>query len=921
MVKVWMARIQVLLAVLRYAPIAAAGFVRTEAAPLAIYRPLTAAHAGLPAGQRFARPATAAQRASVARVVAVQGPSLDATRPRRREEVAPRLNNGKFEGEFVVQKGEDAAHLHHRLEMWQQFLRQQAPDAEAPITVTLPNGNELQATAATTPLEIAAMISPKLAESVVIAKVLRTDQNSQAAADTGSVRERDLPWELWDLTRPLGGDVRLELLKFDADEAQEAFWRSSAHLLGAALESVYGAYVTTSGPLDSGFYTDAYTGDFKVTAEEYGPIEEAMRKLVAAQTPFERLELQKDEALELFASNPFQAQVVSELPDGSTVTAYRCGDAISLSSGPHLPHAGLVKALEVLRSSAAYWQGDADQDSLQRVTGVSFPSAKQLKAHQKMLKEAEQFDHRIVGKEQDLFFFNDVSPGSCFWTPLGARIHQKLQDFIRAEYRIRGYQEVVTPNLFSCDLWKTSGHYANYKDDMFLLEVDNEEWGLKPMNCPSHCEIFRQKPRSYRELPWRVADFGVLHRNELRGSLGGLTRVRRFQQDDAHIFCRPDQIKAEVISAMDFLQYVYSLFGFEISVMLSTRPEKAIGSNELWQKAEDQLEDALKAVGVPYGINPGDGAFYGPKIDIQLRDTLGRKHQCGTIQLDFNLPIRFDLQYRTEAGGAVDAEADAGADTDADGALRPGFERPVMVHRAVLGSIERFTAILLEHFQGKLPFWLAPRQVMVIPVSEASQAYAEYVRDQLHNQGFHVDVDTSSDTLGKKVRDAQVAGYCYQAVVGEQEEADWSVTLRERGQKKPLGTLVLPDLVTKLKAENTPQSKALGVLEPWGGSAVPAAATAPAAQVDVKPAQAPTQVSKQEATPKEAKPVEAASEEPAVDETAYADHVRKALAAGPLPLGELWKAAPPPKGLPKPGNWLKTRSEFEVNRGVVSLVE
>jgi threonyl-tRNA synthetase len=358
---------------------------------------------------------------------------------------------------------------------------------------------------------------------------------------------------------------------------------------------------------------------------------------------------------------------------------------------------------------------------------------------------------------------------------------------------------------------------------MIIWEIEGEEWGLKPMNCPGHCELFRSTARSYRELPLRVADFGVLHRNEASGALTGLTRVRRFQQDDAHIFCRQDQIKDEVKAALDFLSYCYSIFGFEFDVVLSTRPKKALGDVELWEEAEAQLSAALddftSTTGKKWEVNPGDGAFYGPKIDVQLYDALGRKHQCGTIQLDFQLPIRFDLQYRSDQTvERSDVEVDAGESGDGDpeeGKLRPGYERPVMIHRAVLGSVERMSAILLEHFRGKLPFWLSPRQVMVVPISDVFSPYARYIQEQLRNHGFYAEADTGNDTLNKKVRNAQLAGWCYQAVVGAREEEDWSVNLRERGNKKPIGSFAMEAFIAKLTDESMPTSRPLNTLTPW----------------------------------------------------------------------------------------------------------
>jgi len=440
-----------------------------------------------------------------------------------------------------------------------------------------------------------------------------------------------------------------------------------------------------------------------------------------------------------------------------------------------------------------------------------------------MLEQAKERDHRRIGKQQDLFFFNAmVSPGSCFWTSHGTKIYNRLQELMRAEYRNRGFDEVITPNIYSANIFKRSGHYQNYKDDMYGFKVEGQEWFLKPMNCPGHCVVFDSKPRSYRELPMRMASFGVLHRNELSGTLSGLTRVRRFQQDDAHIFCREDQIRSEVSSALQFVFDIYDLFGFEFSLSLSTRPKKAMGSEELWQRAEAQLTEALKASGRKWAINKGDGAFYGPKIDIQLQDALGRKHQCGTVQLDFQLPLRFNLKYQTVRQGAEnmedsaapadaegetsEADPEGGAASDAEPVLQPGYARPVILHRAILGSVERMTGVLAEHFAGKWPFWLSPRQCMVVPVSEDAREYASYVREALHSRGLHAEVNLGDGTLNKKVREAQVAQFNYILVVGKEEEEKMTVNLRQRGEKQPLGERPLAELVEQLEEENRPRA-------------------------------------------------------------------------------------------------------------------
>ena len=446
-----------------------------------------------------------------------------------------------------------------------------------------------------------------------------------------------------------------------------------------------------------------------------------------------------------------------------TVTAYRNGPLIDLCRGPHVPNTGLIKAMMVTKNSSAYWGGKVENAALQRIYGISFPEKAQMKEYQKLLEEAAKRDHRKIGTDQELFFFHQLSPGSCFFLPHGARIYNTLIELMRSEYRKRGFQEVITPNVFNTELWAVSGHLANYKENMFIFQCEKEDFGMKPMNCPGHCVMFGSRPRSYRELPLRLADFGVLHRNEFSGALHGLTRVRRFQQDDAHIFCTQEQIQQEVAGALDFLSYVYGLFGFEFQLNLSTRPEKFLGDIDTWNQAEKALSDCLDAMGKTWKLNPGDGAFYGPKIDIQVMDALKRKHQCATIQLDFQLPIRFKLQYQSDTQNE--------------------FRRPVIIHRAILGSVERMMAILCEHTGGKWPFWLSPRQAVVVPVSAVYFPYAHQVQATLWAAGFYVDVDVSNHTIAKKVLQGQMDGYNFILVVGAKEQAENTVNVRERDEK------------------------------------------------------------------------------------------------------------------------------------------
>ncbi|KAI7757002.1 hypothetical protein M8C21_003379, partial [Ambrosia artemisiifolia] len=577
----------------------------------------------------------------------------------------------------------------------------------------------------------------------------------------GTVKEgrnyRVVDGALWDMSRPLESDCQLKIFTFDSDEGRDTFWHSSAHILGQALEQTYGCKLCI-GPCTTrqeGFYYDGFFGELGLNDDHFDKIVSGAKKAVAVE-------------------------IISDLPEDKTITVYRCGPLVDLCRGPHIPNTSFVKAFACLKASAAYWRGNKDRESLQRVYGISYPDQKHLEEYIALLEEAKKYDHRELGKKQELFFFHPLSPGSCFFLQHGTRITEKLMAFIRSEYRKRGYLEVTTPNMYNMQLWETSGHAANYKENMFVFDIEKQEFGLKPMNCPGHCLIFDNRARSYRELPLRIADFGVLHRNEASGALTGLTRVRRFQQDDAHIFCRESQIKAEVKSVLEFISYAYNIFGFTFELKLSTRPEKYLGDLETWDKAEKALADALIEFGKPWQINEADGAFYGPKIDISVSDAMKRKFQCATLQLDFQLPERFKLFYTAE-----------------DENKR---ERPVMIHRAVLGSVERMFAILLEHYKGKWPFWLSPRQAIVCTVTDKSLAYAQQVRDQIDKAGYYVDIDSSDRTIQKKVREAQLAQYNYILVVGKKEADTGEVCVRVR-DKQDNTVMTIVDLLKHFKEE------------------------------------------------------------------------------------------------------------------------
>ncbi|RWS17731.1 threonine-tRNA ligase: cytoplasmic-like protein [Dinothrombium tinctorium] len=690
--------------------------------------------------------------------------------------------------------------IEHRIKLWEKFkakheeeLRQKVNEAIQVETVDKKGEKRVIDAESwkTSPLDIAKQLFDKQwCDSLVIAKVNNT---------------------LWDLNRPLEASCSLQVLKFDEAEGQQVFWHSSAHILGEALERLYGGHLCYGPPIDSGFYYDIFmcndfgrdpetnkseAGDVingsvptTVSQSHFNKIESVMKSICDEKQPFERLELSKDELLEMFSYNKFKFRILNEKVKEDRTTVYRCGSLIDLCRGPHVLHTGYVKAFKVTKSSSSYWEGKAEAEKLQRVYGISFPSPKQLREWQRFQEEAAKRDHRKIGKEQELFFFHELSPGSCFFYPRGAHIYNTLVDFIKSEYRKRGFTEVVTPNIYNVKLWQTSGHWQHYSDNMFSFDIEKETFALKPMNCPGHCLMFDSLIRSWRELPLRFADFGVLHRNELSGALTGLTRVRRFQQDDAHIFCTQEQIMDEIVKALDFLKTVYSVFGFTFDLCLSTRPESFLGDPEMWDKAEESLKKALDTHGEKWTLNPGDGAFYGPKIDITIKDALKRPHQCATIQLDFQLPIRFDLKYVSEDGTA---------------------KKPVIIHRAILGSVERFIAILTENYGGKWPFWLSPRQAIVLPIHDSFNEYAESVRKQLYEAGFQVDVELDPGlTINKKVRNAQLAQYNFILVVGEKEKDNNTVNVRTRDNKVH-GECSIKDLIdkfSKFKNEKLPNAE------------------------------------------------------------------------------------------------------------------
>lgn len=541
----------------------------------------------------------------------------------------------------------------------------------------------------------------------------------------------------------------------------ESYRHSLAHLLAAAVLELYPDTKRAIGPaIENGFY---YDFEFKqaISDDNLREIEKKMRQILATWDKFERKEVSVSETKKEFKDNPYKIELIDEFSkEGKKLTLYKSGNYVDLCRGGHADSAKEIKpdSFKLTHTAGAYWRGDVKNAQLTRIYGVAFASKKELDEYLKLVEEAKKRDHRVIGSKLDLFSFDELSPGSPFFHPKGAIIFIQLLGFLRGEYFKRGYKEVITPLIYDKELWKTSGHLEHFNEQIFGIKLDNKDAALKPMNCPSHCVIYKKSFKSYRDLPLRIADFAVLHRNELKGVLGGLTRVRKFSQDDAHIFVTPEQIQDEIFSLIDFLNYIYKeVFDFDYKIELSTKPEKAMGDGKLWEQAEKSLADALKKKKLDFKINPGEGAFYGPKIDFHIKDVLGRSWQLGTIQLDFNLPERFELEFE-----------------DKDGKKK----RPIMIHRALLGSIERFMAILIEHYAGKFPLWLAPEQVRIVTVSDKFNAYADGVAEKLRKNNIRVEVDKRAESIPKKVREAQIQYVPLIVTIGEKEESGNTLAVR-----------------------------------------------------------------------------------------------------------------------------------------------
>ena len=615
----------------------------------------------------------------------------------------------------------------------------------AMLQIELPDGSVKEVESGATPYDIASGIGENLARQAVAAQF-----NGQ----------------LIDVSQPLESAGKLKLITQNSPEALEIIRHSSAHLMAQAVKDLYGDEIqVTIGPaIKDGFYYDFYSATKKFVPEDFAVIEKKMAELAKEDLRIVREEISRTDAIKMFREmgEEYKVELIEDL-DEERVSIYRQGNFVDLCRGPHIPRTGMIKVFKLTSLAGAYWRGDEKNAMLQRIYATAFQNKKDLKAHLNRLEEARKRDHRKLGRELDLFSFNeDAGSGLVIWHPKGAMLRTVIEDFERKEHLKRGYDIVMGPQILKTELWQISGHYEHYRENMYFTEIDEQSYGIKPMNCLAHMLIYKSKPRSYRNLPLRYFELGTVHRHEKSGVLHGLLRVRAFTQDDAHILCRPDQIDAEVKGVMQFIQDVAGIFGFEYRMELSTRPEKSIGSDADWEQATSALRSALEDSGHPFEINEGDGAFYGPKIDVKLKDALDREWQCATIQCDFTLPDRFGLNY-------------IGADGEK--------HRPVMLHRVILGSIERFIGILIEHYAGSFPLWLSPVQAIVLNVTDNQAEYAQQVYNQLRAAGVRVELDLRNEKLGFKIREAQMAKIPYMLVIGDREMEEQTVAPRYRDGK------------------------------------------------------------------------------------------------------------------------------------------
>ena len=629
------------------------------------------------------------------------------------------------------------------------------------IKVTLKDGSVREFENELSVLEIAKSISEGLARAVVAASV-----NDEVVGLDYIVKE----------------DCTLNLFKFDDVEGKDVFRHTSAHMLAQAIKRLYPEAKFAIGPsIENGFYYDIDLEE-RLTMEDLAKLEAEMKKIAKEDLKVERYELPKEEALKWAKENgeDYKVELIEELPEGEVISFYKQGDFTDLCRGPHLPSTKKVKAVKLLSVAGAYWRGDEKNKMLQRIYGISFEKNKDLEEYLHLLEEAKKRDHRKLGKELELFFIPEEGPGFPLFLPKGMELKNALLKYWRELHREDGYYEIETPIILSRHLWETSGHWYHYKENMYTVKIDEQDFAIKPMNCPGSMLYYQSKPHSYRDFPMRVAELGRVHRHELSGALHGLMRVRAFTQDDAHIFMLPEQIKDEIKGVVKLIDRVYKTFGFEYHLELSTRPEDSMGTDEEWETAENGLREALEELNLPYILNEGDGAFYGPKIDFHLKDCLGRTWQCGTIQLDMQLPQRFDISYVGQDGEK---------------------HRPVMIHRVALGSIERFIGILIEQYAGKFPVWLAPTQVKILPISDKYMDYANEVKKALFDAGIRVEMDDRAEKIGFKIREAQLQKVPYMLVVGEKEAAENQVAVRSR-DKGEMGSMDLNEFVSMVVKED-----------------------------------------------------------------------------------------------------------------------
>ncbi|MGC5326291.1 threonine--tRNA ligase [Brevibacillus sp. SYSU BS000544] len=631
----------------------------------------------------------------------------------------------------------------------------------AHVNITLPDGAVREFEAGSTIADVAASISPGLRKKAIAGK---------------------LNGKVVDLATPLNEDGLVEVVTLDSQDGLEVYRHSTAHLLAQAVKRIYGQEVKFGiGPvIEDGFYYDMDI-PVSLSPEDLGKIEAEMEKIIKEDLAIVRKEVSRDEAVDIFQkqNDHLKLELIRDLPEEAVISIYEQGEFFDLCRGPHLPSTGFIKAFKLMSVAGAYWRGNSDNQVLQRVYGTAWPKKADMDEYLHFIEEAKKRDHRKLGKELELFMFSEEAPGMPFYLPNGFTVRNELEQFSRRLQQMAAYTEVRSPFMMNQRLWEQSGHWDHYHENMYFSEVEHTKFAMKPMNCPGHMLIYKNKNHSYRDLPIRYSEFGQVHRHEYSGALNGMLRVRTFCQDDAHVFVRPDQIEAEIQSMMRLIDRIYKVFGFEYSVVLSTRPEDSMGSDELWEAAESSLRNVLDELGMNYGINEGDGAFYGPKIDFHITDALKRKHQCGTIQLDFQMPEKFDLWY-------------VGQDNEK--------HRPVVLHRAMYGSMERFIGILIEHYAGAFPTWLAPIQARLMTINEVHVPFAEKVKEKMKEAGIRVELDARNEKIGYKIREAQVSKIPYMLVIGEKEVQESSLSVRKRGQGD-LGGMVVEDFIASITQE------------------------------------------------------------------------------------------------------------------------